>query len=148
MSLAARFVQVNGTVGTTNIKWPFEFKDVAKAFSFVKVSFDWPSVGCVLSQTTGNSFYVRLLGYTLFPPALIFAMFLPTLWAAAAGRGAALTNRMAGMAIRKALLLLFVVYPKVRSASRTRSSWICHARAMEAKHNGSKAAVRRYRRPC
>ena len=109
-------MQVNGTVGTTNVKWPFEFKDVAKAFSFVKVSFDWPSVGCVLSQTTGNSFYVRLLGYTLFPPALIFAMFLPTLWAAAAGRGAALTARMAGMAIRKALLVLFFVYPKVRSA--------------------------------
>ena len=82
----------------------------------MKVSFDWPSVGCVLSQTTGNSFYVRLLGYTLFPPALIFAMFLPTLWAAAAGRGAALTARMAGMAIRKALLVLFFVYPKVRSA--------------------------------
>ena len=101
------------------MKWPLEFKDVAKAFSFMKVSFDWPSVGCVLSQTTGNSFYVRLLGYTLFPPALIFAMFLPTLWAAAAGRGAALTARMAGMAIRKALLLLFVVYPKVRSAHHT-----------------------------
>ena len=77
-------MQVNGTVGTTNVKWPFEFKDVAQAFTFMKLSFDLPSVGCVLAHTTGNSFYVRLLGYTLFPPALIFAMFLPTLWAAAA----------------------------------------------------------------
>ena len=134
-------MQVNGTVGTTNVKWPFEFKDVAKAFSFVKVSFDWPSVGCVLSQTTGNSFYVRLLGYTLFPPALIFAMFLPTLWTAAAGRGAALTARMAGMAIRKALLVLFFVYPKVRSArpvGRGLRSGCWYPRVM----------CRRCRRPC
>jgi hypothetical protein len=110
-------MQVNGTVGTTNVKWPFEFKDVAQAFTFMKLSFDLPSVGCVLAHTTGNSFYVRLLGYTLFPPALIFAMFLPTLWAAAARQEAELTARLAGMAIRKALLLLFVVYPKVRSAT-------------------------------
>jgi hypothetical protein len=112
-------VQVNGTVGTTNVQWPFEFKDVAQAFSFMKLSFDLPSVGCVLAYTTGNSFYVRLLGYTLFPPALILAMFLPTLWAAAARQEAELTARLAGMAIRKALLLLFVVYPKVRSAHQT-----------------------------
>jgi hypothetical protein len=85
----------------------------------MKLSFDFPSVGCVLAYTAGNSFYVRLLGYTLFPPALILAMFLPTLWAAAARQEAELTTRLAGMAIRKALLLLFVVYPKVRSAHQT-----------------------------
>lgn len=112
--LIHNYVQVNGTVGTTEVKWPFEFKNVARAFSFMKISFDVPTVACVLLQTTGNSFYTRLLGYTLFPPALIFTMFCPTFWAMATGREAALTARLFGMAIRKALLLLFVVYPKVR----------------------------------
>ncbi len=126
-------MQVNGTVGTTNVKWPFEFNDVAKAFALMKVSFDWPSFGCALSQSTGNSFYVQLLGYTLFPPALIFAMFLPTFWAVATGREAVPSWR----AWPSALLVLFIVYPKVRS---THWIWLS-VHLLPCPSNGSKAAL-------
>jgi hypothetical protein len=58
------------------------------------------------------TYYSRLLGYTLLPPALIAVMSLPTLWAV--GRQSVLKDRLLGMFIRRALNVLFLVYPIVR----------------------------------
>jgi hypothetical protein len=59
------------------------------------------------------TYYTRLLGYTLFPPALIAVMALPTLWAILMRRQPELKDRLFIMFIRRALNVLFLVHPIV-----------------------------------
>jgi hypothetical protein len=113
-SLRGCLVQVISSIGGIRIEWPEEFKNVCKAFKNMKVSFDVPSVACALSQTMHYTYYSRLLGYTLFPSALIAIMSLPTLYAML--RQPALTHRLFGMFLRRTLNVLFLVHPIVRSA--------------------------------
>jgi hypothetical protein len=86
--------------------------DVTAAFKNLKFSFDVPSVACALSQTMHYTFYSRLLGYTLFPFAMIAVMALPTLFSMA--RQLVLTDRLFGMFLRRSLNVLFLVHPIVR----------------------------------
>ena len=100
------------SIGEIGIKWPEAFTEVTKAFKNIKFSFDVPSVACALSQTMHYTFYSRLLGYTLFPFAMIAVMSLPTLLSMA--RQPALTDRLFGMFLRRSLNVLFLVHPIVR----------------------------------
>ncbi len=100
------------SIGDIGIKWPKAFTEVTKAFKNIKISFDVPSVACALSQTGHYTFYSRLLGYTLFPLAMIAVMSLPTLLSMA--RQPALTGRLFGMFLRRSLNVLLLVYPIVR----------------------------------
>ena len=100
-----------GSVGSIRINWPDDFKKISRAFKAIKVSFDVPSVTCAISKTMTYTFYTRLLGYTLFPAGIIAAMALPTLYAMAFRP--ALKDRLFGMFIRRALSVLFLVYPMV-----------------------------------
>lgn len=105
--------QVIGSVGEIRIAWPEAFTKVSKAFKAIKVSFDVPSVACAISQTVAYTYYTRLLGYTLFPPALIAIMGLPTLWAILMRKQPELKDRLLSMFIRRALNVLFLVHPMV-----------------------------------
>jgi hypothetical protein len=105
--------QVMSSIGDIRIAWPKAFMDVTKALKNIKFSFDAPSVACALSQTMHYTFYSRLLGYTLFPLAMIAVMSLPTLFSMA--RQPALTGRLFGMFLRRSLNVLFLLHPIVRS---------------------------------
>ena len=106
-------VQVMASIGKIDIKWPKAFTEVTAAFRNLKFSFDVPSVACALSQTMHYTFYSRLLGYTLFPLAMIAVMSLPTLFSMA--RQPALSDRLFGMFLRRSLNVLFLLHPIVRS---------------------------------
>ena len=110
-----------GSIGQIDIKWPKAFMDVTAAFKNLKFSFDVPSVACALSQTGHYTFYSRLLGYTLFPFAMIAVMALPTLFSMA--RQLVLTDRLFGMFLRRSLNVLFLVHPIVRFPPNGHRRW-------------------------
>jgi len=106
------FLQVVGNVGKL-IRWPPEFIAVTGWFAFFKVSFDVPTVGCVVRQVFEYTFYDRLLLYCLAPFAVIAVLNLPLAWARLRRLPTALRDDVRIRCIHWTLRVLFFVYPMV-----------------------------------
>jgi hypothetical protein len=106
------FMQVIGNIGKL-IHWPAEFAVATSWFAFFKLSFDVPSVGCVIRQAFEYTFYDRLLLYCLAPVAIIAVLNLPLAWAWLRPVPTALRDEVRTRCINWTLRLLFIVYPMV-----------------------------------
>ncbi len=106
------FLQVIGNIGKL-VRWPTEFAVVTSWFAFFKLSFDVPSVGCVIHRASEYTFFDRLLLYCLAPVAIIAVLNLPLAWAWLRQGPTALRDEVCMRCVNWTLRVLFVVYPMV-----------------------------------
>ena len=106
------FLQVIGNIGKL-IRWPAEFTVATSWFTFFKLSFDVPGVGCVIRRAFEYTFYDRLLLYCLAPVAIIAVLNLPLAWAWLRQVPTALRDEVCKRCINWTLRVLFFVYPMV-----------------------------------
>ncbi len=109
---AVGFLQVNGNLGKLS-RWPTEFRTVTSWFAFFKLSFDVPTVGCVIHRAFEYTFYDRLLLYCLVPVAIIAVLNLPLAWALLRKVPTTLRDEVSTRCVNWTLRVLFVVYPMV-----------------------------------
>ena len=110
------FFQVVGNLGSIDARWPFEFDAVASWFNFAKISFEVPSVACMIAESVDYTFYKRHLLYTLGPLVVLLLISLPVLWARLCRLPASTIADLHERHIRSTLFLVFLLYPKVRAA--------------------------------
>ena len=110
------FFQVVGNLGSIGVRWPFEFDAVASWFNFAKISFEVPSVACMISESVDYTFYKRHLLYTLGPLVVLLLVSLPVLWARLRRLPASTIADLHERHIRSALFVVFLLYPKVRAS--------------------------------
>ncbi len=106
------FLQVIGNIGKL-IRWPAEFVAVTSWFTFLKLSFDVPSVGCIIHRAFEYTFYDRLLLYCLGPIAIIAVLNLPLACSRLWQFPRALRDEVHTRCIAWTLRVLFMVYPIV-----------------------------------